>query len=111
ARVVFDLPVLRIKPAQGDGDFKPGAHGPKARAIRDDDVDAAALLVFEDGGARREAEGYEAHARESAAVEVRGELPAVHPRRAEQLEGGVRPAPDRDVGRLKQADARVERGL
>src|SRR5437588_11876662 len=90
ARIVVNLPVLRVEAAERDRYLKPGADGPEARAVCDGDVDAAALLALEDGGARREAHGHEAHARQSPPVKIRGKLPPVEPRRADKPERRVR---------------------
>src|SRR5947209_19718363 len=62
--VVVNLPVLRVEASERDRHLKPRADWTEDGAVCDDDVDAAALHVFENGRARREAHGHEAHARQ-----------------------------------------------
>src|SRR5437764_15401461 len=55
AYVVVNLPVLRVEASERDRHLKPRADWTEDGAVCDDDVDAAALHVFEDRRARREA--------------------------------------------------------
>src|SRR5436190_5674690 len=50
--VTIDLPVVRIKLPQRSRDLESGANGFERVSIRDDDVDPAELLVFEDRSIR-----------------------------------------------------------
>ena len=81
------------------------------RAVRDDEIDAAAFLALKYGGARREAHRHKTHAREAPLVQIRRELLAVEPRRADNFKRRIGSPPHRHVRRLKQPDARIQSRL
>src|SRR5256885_3211489 len=110
ARVIVNLPLHRIKFSQCYCNLQSCWHRMKTRAVCDDDIDAAALLILEDRRLWRETHGHETHARDLSIIQEAGESLAVEPGRADDFKWRVRAASDRKIRRLKQADAGIERG-
>ncbi len=90
------------------GHRQPQFHGPQFVPVREEDADAAAVLVLEDAGRGAEPLGHEAHPGQTQAVELVGQDAVVHVGGAQHLEGRRRPAADAH-GRFQEAHAGVER--
>jgi len=108
AQVGAHVPGVCVRSREVSGDLKPDPQRVESPSIGDSQPNTAASLSGKLARIRREPNGVERHARQGSTVEIAGQRLAVNPGSADHLKRRVGAAPDRYVGRLQQANARVQ---
>src|ERR1041384_534456 len=107
-QILIHLPIVRIQLPQRQCHFDSSEQRSKQRAISDDDVHAATLLIFEDRRVRCESQRHKPHTGNATLVQILSESISLNPRRAHNFERRVRATTNRNIRRLKQTHTRIE---